>query len=137
MGNKNLRHDGEARNLSREERKMLAIMRQIQEMEHTEKVVKPRTGTELEDRVWRHGNAHVGEKRGPGDTCYAGGGASAAQGPCGHAGGVRGEPLKKKRKKGAKQGPVKQPYICCVQGCGKTFPHRPAHIAHEKVLWKM
>jgi hypothetical protein len=127
MGNKNLRQDGEARNLSREERKMLAIMRQIQEMEHTEKVVK--TG--------QAGNAPVGEKRGPGDTCYAGGGESAAQGPCGHAGGVRGEPLKKKRKKGAKQGPVKQPYICCVQGCGKTFPHRPAHIAHEKVLWKM
>ena len=135
MGNKNLRQDGEARNLSREERKMLAIMRQIQEMESTEKVVKacPRS-TELED-----GNAHVGEKRRLGDTCYAGGGDSAAQGPCGHGGGVRGEKLKKKRKKIAKheQGPVKQPSICCVQGCGKTFHHQPAHIMHEKVLWKM
>ena len=139
MGNKNLRQDGEARNLSREERKWLAIMRQIEEMEHTEKVVKAGPwSTELEDRVWQ-GNAHVGEKRRLGDTCYAGGGESAAQGPCGHAGGVRGEKLKKKRKKEAKyeQAPVMQPYICCVQGCGKTFHQHSAHIMHEKVFWKM
>jgi hypothetical protein len=38
MRNKELRRDCEARNLSREERKMMVIMRQIEEMEHKEKV---------------------------------------------------------------------------------------------------
>ncbi len=38
--NKKLRRDGEARNLSREERKITAIMRQIEEMEQKEKAVK-------------------------------------------------------------------------------------------------
>ena len=60
--NKKLRRDGEARNLSREERKMTAIMRQIEEMQQTEKAVKAGPcSTQLEGRVG-HGNEKVGEK---------------------------------------------------------------------------
>ncbi len=40
QSNKKLRRDGEARNLSGEERKMTAIMRQIEDMEQTEEAVK-------------------------------------------------------------------------------------------------
>ena len=40
MRSKKLSRHGEPRNLLREERKMMAIMRQIQEIEHKEKVVK-------------------------------------------------------------------------------------------------
>jgi hypothetical protein len=41
---KKLRRDGEARNLSREERKMTAIMRQIEEMEQKEKAFQAGSG---------------------------------------------------------------------------------------------
>jgi hypothetical protein len=61
--NKKLRRDDEARNLSREERKMTAITRQIEEMEHKETAVKAGPGsTPLEVRVG-HGDEKVGEKR--------------------------------------------------------------------------
>ena len=60
MRNKELRRDYEARNLSREERKMMVIMRQIEEMEQKETALKaaPRS-TQLEGRVG-HGNEKVG-----------------------------------------------------------------------------
>ena len=29
------------------------------------------------------------------------------------------------------------PYVCCIQGCGKSFQHPPAHSSHEKVVLKM
>ena len=58
--NKKLRRDGEARNVSREERKMTAIMRQIEEMEQTEKAVQAGPcftqlegrGSGMETRQW-------------------------------------------------------------------------------------
>jgi hypothetical protein len=62
--NKKLMRDGEARtdDLSREQRKMTAIMRQIEEMEHKEKAVKAgpcftqlaklRAGSGMETRKW-------------------------------------------------------------------------------------
>jgi hypothetical protein len=60
MRNNELRRDCEARNMSREERKMMAIMRQIEEMEHMEKRVKAAPLlTQLEGRV-RRGNENVG-----------------------------------------------------------------------------
>ena len=71
--NKKLRRDGEARNLSREERKMTASTRQIEEMEQKEKSFKAGPGsTQLEGRVG-HGNEKVGEKRRLRDACDAGG----------------------------------------------------------------
>jgi hypothetical protein len=70
--NKKLRRDGEARNLSREERKMTAIVRQIEETEQTEKAVKAGPcSTQLEGRVGR-GNEKVGEKRRFHEACDAG-----------------------------------------------------------------
>ena len=70
--NKKLRRDGEARNVSREERKMTAIMRQIEEMEQKETAVKAGPCfTQLEGRVG-HGNEKVGEKRRFRDACDAG-----------------------------------------------------------------
>jgi hypothetical protein len=54
---KKLRRDGEARNVSREERKMTAIMRQIEEMEQKEKAFKAGPcSTQLEGSVG-NGNA--------------------------------------------------------------------------------
>jgi hypothetical protein len=51
---KKMRRDGEARNLSREERKMTASMRQIEEMEQNEKAVKAGPClNQLEGRVVR------------------------------------------------------------------------------------
>ena len=67
--NKKLRKDGEARNLSREERKMMVIMRQIEEMEQKQKANNragapgPRS-THLEGRV-----GHGSEKRRESDAC--------------------------------------------------------------------
>jgi hypothetical protein len=37
---------------------------------------------------------------------------------------------------GAKSGKG-PPYVCCIQGCGKSFQHPPAHSSHEKVVLKM
>ena len=91
---------------AREERKMMAIMRQIEEMEHKEKAVKAGGG---------HGKEKVGEKRRSREACDTGGGekrARAAQGPRGEGqesrgsktrgrkkGGAGGEKLENKRKK--------------------------------------
>jgi hypothetical protein len=99
--NKKLRRDGEARNLSREERKMTAIMRQIEEMEKKEKAVKAGPGsTQLEGRVGNR-NDTVGEKRRIRDACDTGGEA-AGHGLRGEGGGAGDEKFEKKRKKEAK-----------------------------------
>ena len=99
--NKKLRRDGEARNLSREERKMTAIMRQIEEMEQKEKAVKAGPCfTQLEGRVG-HGHEQVGEKRRLRDACDAGG-EETGQGLRGEGGGAGGEKLENKIKKEAK-----------------------------------
>ena len=103
--NKKLRRDGEARNLSREERKMTASMRQIEEMEQKEKAVKAGPClTQLEGRFGR-GNERVGEKRRFRDARDAGD-EGTGQGLCGAGGGAGGEKLENKRKKEAnhKQG---------------------------------
>jgi hypothetical protein len=96
--NKKLRRDGEARNLPREERKMTASMRQIEEMQQNEKAVKAGPGsTQFEGR---HENEKVGEKRWFRDACDAGGEA-AGHGLRGEAGLAGDEKLEKKRKKAA------------------------------------
>ena len=96
-----MRWDGEAHDLSREEREMTAIMRQIEEMEQKEKAVKAGPGsTQLEGRVG-HGNEKVGEKRRVRDACDAGGEA-AGHGLRGEGGGEGDEKLEMKRKKEAK-----------------------------------
>jgi hypothetical protein len=101
QSNKKLRRDGEARNLSREERKMTAIMRQIEEMEQKEEAVKAGpASTQLEGRVG-HGDEKVGEKRRYQDACDAWGEA-AGQGLCGEGGWPGDEKLERKRKKEAK-----------------------------------
>jgi hypothetical protein len=103
MRYKELRLDCEARNLSREERKMIFIMRQIEEMEQKETALKaaPRS-TQLEGRSRvGHGNEKVGEKRRFRDACGNGGcEAVSAQGPRGEGAGAGGEKLWNKRKKG-------------------------------------
>jgi hypothetical protein len=97
--NKKLRQDGEARNLSREERKMTAIMRQIEEMEQREKAVKAGPcSTQLEGSVGNV-NEKVGEKRLFREACDAVAGEAAGQGLRGEGGGAGGE---NKRKKEAK-----------------------------------
>ncbi len=70
--NKKLRRDGEARNLTQEERKMTASMCQIEEMEQNEKAVKtgPCGSIQFEGR---HENEKVGEKGWFRDACDAGG----------------------------------------------------------------
>jgi hypothetical protein len=100
---KKLRRDGEARNLSREERKMTAIMRQIEEMEQKEKAVQAGpcpTHWRLEDSVGR-GNEKVGEKRRFRDACDAWG-EGTGQGLRGEGGGAGGEKLENKKKKETK-----------------------------------
>jgi hypothetical protein len=103
--NKKLRRDGDARNPSREERKMTAIMRQIEEMEQKEKAVKAGPCfTQLEGSVG-HGNEKVGEKRRFRDACDAGG-EGTGQRLRGKGGGAGGEKIENKRNKEAthKQG---------------------------------
>jgi len=105
MRNKKLRRDGEARNLSREERKLTAIMRQIEEMEQNAKAVKAGPcSTQLEGSVERV-NEKVGEKRRFRDACDARS-EETGQGLRGEGGGAGGEKLDNKRKKEAehKQG---------------------------------
>ena len=81
-----LQKDEEAGNVSREERKMRAIIRQIEEMEHKEKAVEAGPcSSHLEGRVG-HENEKVGEKHRFRDACDTGGGEAAAQGPCGEEG---------------------------------------------------
>ena len=97
--NKKLRGDGEARNLSREERNMTAIKRQIEEMEQREKAVKAGPcSTQLEGSV---GNAYEknGEKRSFREACYAVAGEAAGQGLRGEGGESGGEKLENKRKR--------------------------------------
>jgi hypothetical protein len=89
MRSKELRRDGEARNLSREERKMLAIVRQIEAMEHKEKTVKAVSEagacpTQLEG-MGGHGSEKVGEKRRVREVCDTGGGGRGAGGSTGAA----------------------------------------------------
>jgi hypothetical protein len=75
--NKKLRRAGEARNLSREERKMTVIMRQVEEMEQKEKAVQSGPCfTQREGRVG-HAKETVGEKRGLRDACLPGGEGTA------------------------------------------------------------
>ena len=64
--NKKLRWDGEARNLSREERKMTAIKWQIEEMEQTEKAEKlgQENGSGVETRNWDKRTEEVKHKQG-------------------------------------------------------------------------
>ena len=99
--NKKLRRDGEARTLSREERKMTAIMRQIEEMEQQEKAVKAGPcSTQLEGSVGNV-NEKVGEKRRFREACDAVAGEAAGlvllRGEGGD--GAGGEKLDSKRKK--------------------------------------
>ncbi len=69
--NKKLSRDGEARNLTQEERKMTASMRQIEEIEQNGKAVKAGPGSiQFEGR---HENEKVGEKGWFRDACDAGG----------------------------------------------------------------
>ena len=84
--NKKLRRDGEARNLSREERKMTAIMRQTrgEEMEQTRRVGR--------------GNEKVGEKRRSRDACDAGG-EGTGQGLRGEGGGTGAKSFKTRERK--------------------------------------
>ena len=100
--NKKLRRDGEARKLSREERKMTAIMRQIEEMEQKEKAVKAGPcSTQLEGSVGNV-NEKVGEKRRFREAGDAVAGEAAGQGLRVEGGDVGGEKLENKRKKEAK-----------------------------------
>ena len=80
---------------------MTASMRQIEEMEQTEKAVKAGPCLpQLEGRVG-HGNEKVGEKRRFRDARDAGG-EGTAQGLRGEGGGAGGEKLGNKRTKEAK-----------------------------------
>jgi hypothetical protein len=99
--NKKLRRDGEARNLSREERKMTTIMRQTEETEPKEKAAKAGPcSSQIEGSVGR-GNEKVGEKRRFRDACDAGG-EGTRQGLREEGCGAGSEKLDNKRKKEAK-----------------------------------
>ncbi len=100
--NKKLRRDSEARDVTREERKMTAIMRQIEEMEQTEKAVKAGPcSPQLEGSVGNV-NEKVGETRRFHEACDAVAGEAAGQGLRGEGGGAGGEKLENKRMKEAK-----------------------------------
>jgi hypothetical protein len=103
--NKKLRRDGEALNLSQQQREALehqtvmAIIRQIEEMEYKEQAAKGGAwSTGLEGRVG-HGSGKVGEKRRFRDACDTGWGEAAEEGPRGEGG----EKLKDKRQKETKR----------------------------------
>ena len=104
--NKKIRRDGEARNLSQQQREerqaVMAIIRQIEEMEYKEQAAKAGAwSTGLEGRVG-HGSGKVGEKRRVRDACDTGWGEAAEEGPRGEGGGAGGEKLKDKRQKETK-----------------------------------
>jgi hypothetical protein len=104
--NKKVRRDGDARNLSQQQREerqtVMAIIRQIEEMEYKEQAAKAGAwSTGLEGRVG-HASGKVGEKRRFGDACDTGWGEAAEEGPRGEGGGVGGEKLKDKRQKETK-----------------------------------
>jgi hypothetical protein len=103
--NKKLRRDGEARNLSQQERKMTAIMRQIEEMEQKEKAVEAGPCfTQLEGSVGNV-NEKVGEKRRFREAGDVMAGEETGQGLRGEGGAAGGEKLENKRKKEAKHKP--------------------------------
>ena len=92
MRNKKVRRDGDARNLSQQQREerqaVMAIIRQIEEMEYKEQAAKAGAwSTGLEGRVG-HASGKVGEKRCFGDTCDTGWGEAAEEGPRGEGGGA-------------------------------------------------
>jgi hypothetical protein len=101
--NKKLRRDGEARNLSQQQREecqtVIVSARQINEMEYKEQAAKAGAGsTGLEDRVG-HGSGKVGAKRRFRDACDTGWGEAAEEGPRGEGG----EKLEDKRQKETKR----------------------------------
>jgi hypothetical protein len=100
--NKKLRRDGEARNLSQQQREerqtVMASVRQIEEMEYKEQAAKAGAwSTGLEGRVG-HGSGKVGAKRRFRDACDTGLGEAAGEGPRGEGG----EKLKDKKQKETK-----------------------------------
>jgi hypothetical protein len=115
------------RNLSREDRKMLTIMRQFEEMEQKEKVDKAGTAwsTQLEGSGG-HGNEKVREQRRFHEACDTAGGEAAAQRPRGEGGGTWGEKLENKREKVTKhkQGGFE----------GKNYPEREDKDRERKEL---
>jgi hypothetical protein len=105
--NKKVRRNGDARNLSQQQREerqaVMAIIRQIEEMEYKEQAAKAGAwSTGLEGRVG-HASGKVGEKRHFGDACDTGWGEAAEEGPRGEGGGTGGEKLKDKRQKETNQ----------------------------------
>jgi hypothetical protein len=104
--NKKVRRDGEARNLSQQQREehktVMVIIRQIEEMEYKEQAVKDGAWSSgLEGRAG-HGTGKVGEKPRFCDACGTGWGEVAEKGPHGEGGGAGGEKLKDKRQKETK-----------------------------------
>jgi hypothetical protein len=101
--NKKVRRDGEACNLSQQQREerqaVMAIIRQIEEMEYKEQAAKAGAwSTGLGGRVG-HGSGKVGEKRRFRDACDTGWGEAVEEGPRSEGGAAGGEKLKDKRQK--------------------------------------
>ena len=80
---------------------MTATMRQIEEMEQTEKAVTAGPCSTQREGSVGHGNEKVGEKRRSRDACDAGR-EGTGQGLRGEGGGAGGETLESKRNKEAK-----------------------------------
>jgi hypothetical protein len=101
--NKRLRRNGEARHVSQREREerqaVMAIIRQIEEMEYKTKAGAWSSG--LEGKVGR-GRGKVGEKRRCREACDTGWVETEEEGPRGEGGGVGDEKLKDKRQKETK-----------------------------------
>jgi hypothetical protein len=100
--NKKLSRDDKARNLSQQQREerqaVMAIIRQIEEMEYKEQAAKAGAwSTGLEGRVVGHGGGKVGEKRRFRDACDTGWDEAAEEGPRGEGGGAGDKKLKDKR----------------------------------------
>ena len=110
----------------------MAIMRQIEEMEHKEKAVK--AGAQLYGRGGP-GTGKVGEKRRSREACDTGGGEeTAAQGPRGDVGGAGGEKHENKRKnetnhtQGRRHGATRD---CTLKSmCLMCFLNRHSHSQH-------
>ncbi len=101
MRNKELRGDSDgARNLSREERKIMVIVRQIEEMEHKEQTVKTGASSSKLESSGGYGNEKVGAKRCFRNAFDTGVGMKVAtKGLRGEGGGAGGEKLENKRTK--------------------------------------
>jgi hypothetical protein len=105
---KKLRREGGAFNLSQQQREecqtVMAIIRQIEEMEYKEQAAKGGAlSSGLEGRV-EHGSGKVGEKRRFRDACDTGWGEAAEEGPRSEGGGAGGEKLKDKEAERDKTG---------------------------------